>query len=216
MILAAGRGERMRPLTDDLPKPLLSVAGKTLIEHQIAGLQSAGIDELVINHAWLGDRIVAHLGDGSRLGVSIQYSAEPPGALETGGGIRQALYLLGNDPFLVLNADVWTDFDYTGLLSCQPAGAHLVLVDNPLQHAQGDFFLSHGQVVSDGNEKLTYSGIGVYHPRFFSACDEGRFPLAPLLHVAIERGEVSGQCYSGRWFDVGTPQRLEQLEQLLA
>ena len=208
MLLAAGRGERMRPLTDDTPKPLLRVAGQTLIEHHIEALARAGIRELVVNHAHLGSQLLAALGDGSDYGVHIDYSAEPPGALETGGGIFNALPLLGEASFLVVNADIWTDFDFAALPRQPESLAHLVLVDNPAHHPQGDFALENGRVRDDGPVRLTYSGIGVYRPALFAGSPSGSFPLAPLLRRAMAAGQVSGERYAGVWFDIGTPDRL--------
>jgi N-acetyl-alpha-D-muramate 1-phosphate uridylyltransferase len=208
MLLAAGRGERMRPLTDHTPKPLLRVAGHALIEHHIKALARAGIRELVVNHAHLGAQLVAALGDGSDHGVHIDYSAEPPGALETGGGIFNALPLLGAAPFMVINADIWTDFDFAALPRQPESLAHLVLVDNPVHHLQGDFGLENGRVRDDGPARLTYSGIGVYRPALFAGSPSGPFPLAPLLRRAMEAGQVSGERYAGAWFDIGTPERL--------
>jgi MurNAc alpha-1-phosphate uridylyltransferase len=208
MLLAAGRGERMRPLTDHTPKPLLRVGGQTLIGHHITALARAGFRELVINHAHLGAQLVAALGDGSDYGVHIDYSPEPPGALETGGGIFHALPLLGAGPFAVVNADIWTEFDFAALPR-QPDGlAHLVLVDNPPHHRQGDFALRNGRVSADGAPRLTFSGIGVYRPALFDGCPGGPFPLAPLLRRALAAGPVSGERYCGTWFDIGTPERL--------
>jgi MurNAc alpha-1-phosphate uridylyltransferase len=208
MLLAAGRGERMRPLTDHTPKPLLKVAGHTLIEHHIQALARAGIRELVVNHAYLGAQLIAALGDGSDYDVHIDYSAEPPGALETGGGIFNALPLLGEAPFLVVNADIWTDFDFS-ILPRQPESlAHLVLVDNPAHHPQGDFALVNSRVHQDGPARMTFSGIGVYRPDLFAGSPGGAFPLAPLLRRAMAAGQVSGEHYTGAWFDIGTPERL--------
>jgi MurNAc alpha-1-phosphate uridylyltransferase len=212
MILAAGRGERMRPLTDTTPKPLLQVGGQALIEYHIAALHKAGINEIVINHAWLGEQIIQRLGDGSRYGVQIQYSDESSGALETAGGIIKALPLLGEAPFVVVNGDIFTDYAYAGLPQ-QPAGlAHLVMVDNPPQHADGDFVLNEGRLLAEGEPRLTYSGIGVYDPQLFSGCQPGALPLAPLLRAAMERNEVSGEHYTGQWLDIGTPERLAELD----
>jgi MurNAc alpha-1-phosphate uridylyltransferase len=215
MLLAAGRGERMRPLTDHTPKPLLRVAGQTLIEHHIGALYRAGIRELVVNHAHLGTQLIAALGDGSDYGVHIDYSAEPPGALETGGGIFNALPLLGESPFLVVNADIWTDFDFATLPHQPESLAHLVLVDNPAHHPQGDFTLAHGRVYSDGSARLTFSGIGVYRPALFTGSSSGSFPLAPLLRRAMVAGQVSGEHYAGAWFDIGTPERLAAVNHLV-
>jgi MurNAc alpha-1-phosphate uridylyltransferase len=213
MILAAGRGERMRPLTDTTPKPLLQVCGKPLIAHHIEALANAGIRELVINHAWLGERIEAALGDGAHFGVQIQYSPEIPEALETGGGIFQALPLLGDAPFIVVNGDVMCDMDYRSL-PAQPQGlAHLVLVPNPEHHPKGDFALANHLIRADGQPKFTFSGIGVYRPQLFNGCTAGKFQLAPLLRRAMVSDQISGEVYKGFWMDVGTPQRLDELNQ---
>lgn len=216
MILAAGRGERMRPLTDRIPKPLLQAGGKPLIEHHIEALVAGGITRLVINHAHLGEQIVAALGDGARWGVSIAYSPEPQGALETGGGIFRALPLLGEAPFLVVNGDVWTDLEFHGLALPTGKRAHLVLVDNPTHNPGGDFALQDGELVLTGGVRLTFSGIGVYDPALFEGCAPGAFPLAPLLRQAIEEGQVSGVHHQGQWMDIGTPQRLARLDRQLA
>lgn len=216
MILAAGRGERMRPLTDRTPKPLLPVAGKPLIEHHIAALAAAGFREIVINVSWLGQQIVDALGSGARFGVELAYSREQPTPLETAGGVRRALPLLGEAPFVVINGDVWTDYPLAAL---QPpaALAHLVLVDNPPHHEQGDFVLDGGRVLAGAGDRLTFSGIGVYRPALFAHLPEGvQQPLAPLLREAIAQGQVSGEYFRGRWIDVGTPARLEQLGQMLS
>lgn len=211
MILAAGRGERMRPLTDETPKPLLPVGGRPLIEHHLLALAQAGIGEVVINHAHLGERIEAALGDGSSYGLSIQYSPEGT-ALDTAGGIKHALPLLGDAPFIVVNGDVWTDYPFHRL-PARPAGlAHLVLVDNPEANPEGDFVLE-GTHVRDGHgPRLTFSGIGVYHPALFDETPAGAFPLAPLLRRAMVAMAVTGEHYSGRWVDVGTPERLQALD----
>lgn len=213
MILAAGKGERMRPLTLTRPKPLIEVNGRPLIEHHIQALAAAGITELVINHAWLGDQLEAVLGDGSRLGVSIRFSAEGE-PLETGGGIFRALPLLGSEPFMLINGDIRTDVDFAAL--ALPAGclAHLVLVDNPVHHPTGDFGLVEGQITLEASEKLTYSGIAVLHPQLFSDCTAGAFKLVDVLRPAIVAGQVSGQRLAGRWVDVGTLERLAEAEQL--
>jgi len=211
MILAAGRGERMRPLTDHTPKPLLRAGAKRLIEYHIEALAQAGFSEVVINHAHLGEQIEQVLGDGGRYGVVIHYSAEGT-ALETGGGIFHALPLLGDEPFLVINGDVWCDYPYERLRQQNVQWAHLVLVDNPPQHPQGDFVLRDGMVYDEEGERLTFSGIGIYHPRLFASCQPGAFPLAPLLRQAMAEGRVSGEHYRGWWSDIGTPERLEQLD----
>ena len=211
MILAAGRGERMRPLTDRIPKPLLPVGDRPLIQHHIESLAQAGFRELVINHAHLGDQIEYALGDGSRWGVQINYSPEPAGALETGGGIFQALPLLGDAPFVVVNGDIWTDYDFSHPLLPENSLAHLVLVDNPAHNPQGDFCLADGWVSDGPGERLTFSGIGIYRPALFADCRPGAFPLAPLLKAAMAQGRVSGEYYRGRWVDVGTPERLAEI-----
>jgi len=214
MILAAGRGERMRPLTDLTPKPLLEVCGKPLIVHHIERLAAAGCREIVINHAHLGTQIEDALGDGSLWGLSIRYSAEGT-ALETGGGIYKALPLLAPEPFLVLNGDIWADLDLSRLRLADGLLAHLVLVDNPPHHPNGDFALRNGQVLNQGEARYTFSGIAVYHPDLFRNCPPGAFPLAPLLRRATPRGLVSGEHHSGSWFDIGTPERLRRLDRLL-
>ena len=214
MILAAGRGERMRPLTDEMPKPLLKVAGQTLIEYHILSLARAGFTRLVINCAHLGEQIIGHLGNGSRFGLSIEYSPEPDGALETGGGIRHALPLLGNAPFVVVNADIWTDYPFDRL-TWPNRLAHLVLVKNPEHHPQGDFALQSGTVEAQGDNRLTFSGIAVYRPELFSEQPDAAFPLAPLLKQAMQAGQVTGEHYAGEWRDIGTPERLAALDTFL-
>lgn len=211
MILAAGKGERMRPLTLHTPKPLLPVAGRALIEYHIGALAAAGITELVINHAWLGEQVEQALGDGSRYGVRIAYSAETE-PLETGGGILKALPLLGDEPFIVVNGDIWTDYDFSRLRVSASSLAHLVLVDNPSHHPQGDFSLVEGGVNPEGGSKLTYSGISILHPELFAGCSAGAFALAPLLRAAMEQGRVSGEHFTGRWLDVGTVERLAEAQ----
>lgn len=215
MILAAGRGARMRPLTDHTPKPLLEVGGKPLIVWHIERLAQAGITELVINHAYFGQQIEDRLGDGTQWHVHIQYSAEQT-ALETAGGIAKALPLLGDESFLVVNGDVFTDIDYAA--TSLPVGklAHLVMVDNPQQHAEGDFALQEGLVKQAADNRLTFSGIGVYHPDLFKSVQSGEAAkLAPLLISAMHQGLVSGQHHTGIWHDIGTPERLAQLDHWL-
>lgn len=213
MILAAGRGERMRPLTDHTPKPLLKIAGKSLIEYHLEALQRAGIVDVVINHAWLGQQIEDSLGDGQRYGVNIQYSREGT-ALETAGGIIRALPLLGSEPFIVVNGDIYTDFDFSQLAITDMDLAHIVLVDNPEHHPGGDFVLRDGRVYSEGEEaKLTFSGIAVYQPALFAELADGVMPLAPLLRKSMQAGKVSGEYFAGRWRDIGTPQRLQELNE---
>jgi MurNAc alpha-1-phosphate uridylyltransferase len=227
MILAAGRGERMRPLTDTLPKPLLQVGGKALIAWHIERLAAAGIRDIVINHAWLGERIEAALGDGGAYGVRLRYSREDT-ALETAGGIALALPLLGPEPFLVINGDIWCDWDpatasgRASRLDGDARQAWLLLVDNPPHHPQGDFCLAPGadeqgaSIVPQGPAPLTFSGIGVYHPALFAGIAPGaQARLGPLLREAIARGVVQGAHHAGRWIDVGTPARLEELDREL-
>jgi MurNAc alpha-1-phosphate uridylyltransferase len=226
MILAAGRGERMRPLTDRLPKPLLAVGGKPLIVWHIERLHAAGVTELVINHAHLGDKLVAALGDGASFGVSIQWSAEPPGALETAGGIAHALRWLGTDAFMVINGDIWCDFDARALMrACHAlrpddALAHLLLVPNPPHHPEGDFSLSENPAGAggclagtEGHEKWTFSGVAAYHPSLFRDLHpDTPARLAPLLRAAMRTRQVHGALHAGYWFDVGTPQRLAEVD----
>jgi N-acetyl-alpha-D-muramate 1-phosphate uridylyltransferase len=212
MLLAAGRGERMRPLTDSCPKPLLAVAGKPLIVWHLERLAAAGFSEVVINLAWLGEQIAMVLGDGSQHGVSIQYSREPWPALETGGGIFNALPLLGAGPFLLVNGDVFTDIDFAALQLAPRDLAQLVLVPNPPHHPKGDFALEAGRVGTVGDERLTYSGVGVLRPELFEGEQGGRFPLLPALLRARDAGRLGGQRHDGQWLDIGTPERLAQLD----
>jgi MurNAc alpha-1-phosphate uridylyltransferase len=216
MILAAGRGERMRPLTDTLPKPLLEVGGKPLIQYHLEALARAGIEDVVINLAWQGELIRCALGDGERFGLRICYSEEPQGALETGGGILAALPLLGPGPFLAISGDVWTDFPLQSLAGRLASGdvAHFVLVPNPDFHAQGDFGLD-GSRLLDGAPRYTYANIAVLCAEFFADRQPGRFALAPLMFEWIRRGRVSGELYRGRWHNVGTPMQLKQLDEML-
>ncbi|HIC82474.1 MAG TPA: nucleotidyltransferase family protein [Chromatiales bacterium] len=214
MILAAGRGERMRPLTDQTPKPLLQAGGKALIDYLVEVLATAGVRRLVVNHAHLGEQIEAHLGDGSRWGFEIRYSPEKP-ALETGGGICNALPLLGEGPFIVINGDIWSDYDFSRLTLAKKDLAHLVLVANPSHHPAGDFALDRGRVQNGGESLFTFSGIGVYRAALFAGCEPQPFPLAPLLRRAVTAGRVGGELYTGQWVDVGTPQRLAALDDRL-
>ncbi len=214
MLLAAGRGERMHPLTDATPKSLLLAGGKPLVVRLIERLAAEGYGDIVLNHAHLGARIEAALGDGARLGVRIRYSPERV-ALETAGGIANAKSLLGPEPFCAVNADLHTDYPFGALRRALRAGAlaHLVLVDNPPHHPGGDFALADGRVANRGEPMLTFSGIGVYRPALFAAIAPGtRAPLAPLLRAAADRGEVTGERFGGRWVDVGTPERLARLD----
>lgn len=215
MILAAGRGERMRPLTDHTPKPLLQVGGKPLIVWHLERLASAGFKDVVINHAHLGAQIEAALGDGQRWGVSIQYSPEKT-ALETAGGIANAMHLLGEGPFLVVNGDIFTDIDFSALKIQSPNLAHLVMVDNPPQHPHGDFALHDGYLQPDGETRFTFSGVGVYHPNLFDSIVPGQpAKLAPLLKNAMSRRLVTGVHHCGQWHDIGTPERLHMLDSQL-
>jgi MurNAc alpha-1-phosphate uridylyltransferase len=214
MVLAAGRGERMRPLTDREPKPLLRVGGKRLIDYHLERLATAGFREVVVNTAWLGDRIEAALGNGEQHGLSIVYSHERPDALETGGGIFNALPLLGPDPFLLVNGDVWIDIDFATLRHAPDEGvlAHLVLVTNPPQHPRGDFRLEDSRVLEGEGTRYTYSGVGIYRPEMFVGCVPGKYPLLPLLRRAIEARALTGELHRGRWSDIGTIERLDALD----
>ncbi len=218
MILAAGMGNRMRPLTLHTPKPLLEVGGKPLIVWHIEKLQKMGVQEIVINTAWLGEKLADALGDGSQFGVKILWSHEGEG-LETAGGIINALPLLGNEPFILVNGDVWTTMDFAPLLNVQLQDdlAHLVLVENPVQHPQGDFILAANKAYTfeqaRSGENLTYSGVAVMHPQMFNGLESGKRPLAPLLKQAMQQEKISAQKLQGVWVDVGTPERLNALDQ---
>ncbi len=216
MILAAGRGERMKPLTLNTPKPLLPAGGKPLLQYHIEALAAASVRDIIINTGMHGEQIEAFFGNGVDFGVSIRYSHEGDAPLETGGGIRRALPLLGDAPFMVVNADIWTDYDFSRL-PVNPAGlVHLVMVDNPQHHPQGDFALCGGRIGVHAESLLTYSGIGVYDPGLFRDVQEEVFSLTPLLRKAIRAGCVTGEYYPGSWLDIGTPDRLTQLAQRLA
>lgn len=223
MILAAGRGERMRPLTDTVPKPLLPAGGKPLIAWHIERLVAAGITDIVVNHAWLGEKLQAALGDGGGYGARLRYSPEQT-ALETAGGIAQALPLLGSDPFLVINGDIWCDWQpgqspgLAAQLDGNATQAWLLLAANPPHHPEGDFHLNkEGRVTPATGDRLTFSGIGVYHPALFEHIVRGtRAPLGPLLRQAIAQGSVRGARHEGAWIDVGTPQRLAELDAVLS
>ena len=211
MILAAGRGERMRPLTDTVPKPLLRVRGRPLIEHHVIALERAGISRIVINLAWLGGQIRDYLGDGARYGVAITYSEESPRALETAGGIFRALPELRPGPFAVVNGDIYTDFPFETLGVGADRDAHLVLVPNPAQHALGDFGLADAMALPEAAQRFTFSGIAVYRPSFFADCVDGVFPLRPLLLRSMTAQRCAAELFTGVWEDVGTPQRLQAL-----
>ncbi|MDH3354654.1 MAG: nucleotidyltransferase family protein [Chromatiales bacterium] len=217
MILAAGRGERMRPLTNHTPKPLLEVGGHALIEYHLQALKKAGVSDVVINVSHLGAKIEERLGSGSHYGVSIEYSREPM-PLETAGGIVNALDLLGPEPFLVINGDIWCDYPLSAIPRQMRGLAHLVLVDNPEHHPLGDFYLRDGRVASDdhdGQQRLTFAGVGLYHPHLFESIVEHPAtpaPLAPLLIEAMQGGLISGEYYRGEWYDIGTPERLRALD----
>lgn len=215
MILAAGRGARLRPLTDTTPKPLLEVAGKPLIEHHLENLADAGFQEVVINTGHLGEQLPAALGNGSRWNLHIHYSEEPPEALETGGGIFQALPLLGPAPFTVISGDIWSDYSLGRLRNVKCDWAHLVMVPNPAHHPDGDLALEHGRLRSTGTHRLTFSGIGVYHPRFFAGASAGRWRITRLLKETADKQLVTGEVHNGAWFDSGTPERLQELRAAL-
>jgi len=212
MILAAGRGERLAPLTEVTPKPLIQIGGKALIDYHLYALADGGVTQITVNVAHLGQKIVDHLNDICPEGIRIDVSHEPQGALETAGGIHHALDLIESDPFIVVNADIWTDFRFASLPDDIESLAHLVLVANPPHHPEGDFVL-HDRAVhkrNPGSPTLTYSGIGLYQKDLFADCDSGRFPLAPVLNNAAQIGALSGQVYRGTWMDIGTPQRLTE------
>ena len=222
MILAAGRGERMRPLTDRLPKPMLAAGGKPLIVWHLERLARAGLRDVVINHAWLGETLERGLGDGGRFGVRIRWSAEGR-ALETAGGVAFALPLLGDEPFLLSNGDIWTDFDVgrartiAAQIEACALDAWCVLVDNPAHNPRGDFALEGGWLANDGPHRLTYGGIGVYRPALFAGLVRGeRAPLAPLLRAAAAGRRAGAEYFDGRWADIGTPARLAELDAQLS
>ena len=215
-ILAAGRGDRLRPLTDTTPKPLLMAGAYSLIEHHLHNLQKAGISDVVINVAWLGEQIKEKLGDGSQYDLTIRFSDEGDAALETAGGIIKALPLLGDYPFLVINADIWSDYDLSNLVA-RPihSEAHLVLVNNPLHNINGDFSLSNNIITNSGNNMLTYSGIGIYTKALFKGYASGKRSLAPILREKIDAHHISAEHYLGQWTDVGTIERLKLLNTML-
>lgn len=215
MILAAGRGERLRPYTDTTPKPLLKAGNYRLIEHIIHSLVKAGINEIIINTAHLAEQFPLALGNGEQYGVNITYIEEQEGALETAGGIINALPLLGEEPFLIVNGDIWTDYNFQTLLKKPLVNdkclCHLVMITNPAHNPHGDFTLASGLLNQDGETKYTYSGIGVYHPTLFSGLTVQRLALKPILLTAMAKQQVSGELYLGAWSDIGTIERLEKL-----
>jgi MurNAc alpha-1-phosphate uridylyltransferase len=217
MILAAGRGERMRPFTDQIPKPLLEVAGKPLIVWHLEKLAKANFEEVIINHAHLGEMIETYVGDGSRWNLKITYSREGS-PLETAGGIKKALPLIGDQPFLVVNADIYTDFNFATIKNrnLNDCKGHLVMVKNPKQHPDGDFFLQNNQIELEGKERLTFSGIAIYQPKIFEDINiEPVAKLAPILKKLIDTKCISGEAYQGLWFDIGTPERLNEVNLFL-
>ncbi len=215
MLLAAGRGKRLRPLTDHCPKPLIQVNGTPLIEHLISALAQQGFHDLVINHGWLGECLVGYLKDGSQWGVSIRWSDESSGILGTVNGIRQALPLLGNAPFLAINGDIWSDYRYACLRHLQPQQAHLVLVPNPPHNPGGDFALTNGYLINHDRPQLTYSGIAVFNPTLFGVADAANQTLGALLRTGASTNAITAEIYTGGWYDVGTQQRLQELNELL-
>jgi len=212
MILAAGRGERMRPLTDNVPKPLLRVGGKSLIDYHIAALVNAGVERIVINLAWQGEQIRSHVADGSAYGVEILFSDEGQEALETGGGVYQALPLLGDEPFWLVNGDIYAEFSFDADRLAQRTLGHLLLVENPSHNPDGDFALKHSLINARGQPRYTFSGISLLRPELFAGCQAGKFPLAPLLSAASDRRAITGEFLQGYWTDVGTPERLAELD----
>jgi MurNAc alpha-1-phosphate uridylyltransferase len=211
MILAAGRGERLSPLTDTTPKSLVEVRGQSLLERHLENVRDAGIKDVVINLGWLGDQIVERVGSGSKYGLSIAYSDERDDILETGGGIHKALPLLGNEPFLVINADIYTDMSIASLSLREESAAHLVLVPSPDYRDGGDFDLDDGAVINGDSQSLTFSGVALYRPEFFDQCEAGRFSIVPMLRAAADARQLGGSLYKGLWADVGTPERLAKL-----
>lgn len=215
ILLAAGRGERLKPLTDAIPKPLLQVGSRCLIDYHLKALSEAGIQDIVINVAYKAKDIIQKLGNGEDYGVHITYSYEDNGPMGTGGGIYQALPLLGEEPFIVVSSDVWTEFSFAPLLTLDPNDAHLVMVDNPDYYPSGDFCLLEDGKMTMESPRLTYGNIAVLHPRLFAECQPGNYSLAPLFHAAIEKGTVTGEYYRGSWYNVGTPHELKRLQERL-
>ncbi len=212
MVLAAGRGERLRPLTDEVPKSLVDVRGKSLLERHLASIGEAGIRTIVINLGWLGEKIVERIGTGDRYGLTVLYSQEGDNILETGGGIHKALPMLGHEPFLVVNADIYTDMPVPDIQLADDHLGHLVMVPSPDYRERGDFTIEHGLIRNGENPSLTFSGVAIYRPEFFAYCEPGRFPLAPMLREAADNGRLSGSLYNGLWADIGTPERLKAVQ----
>ncbi len=211
MILAAGRGERLRPITDDIPKALVEINGTSLLERHLEALKRSGVSTIVINLGWLGEQIVERIGSGSKFGINVVYSPEYDSVLDTGGGIHRALPLLGDDPFWVINADTYTDFLPHDLELPANVLAHLILVPTPAHREVGDFDLIDGLVSNNGNRPLTYSGIGLYRPELLAGQEAGRFSLVPLMREAVDESKLSGALYEGLWQDIGTADRLASL-----
>ncbi len=212
MILAAGRGERLRPLTEKIPKSLVEVRGQSLLERHLDNVRAAGIRSVVINLGWLGDQIVERIGSGERFGLEVTYSQEGDDILETGGGIHKALPALGADPFLVVNADIYTDMPVPAFQLDDSHLGHLVMVPTPDYRDHGDFDIDDGLIRNGDPATYTFSGVAIYRPEFFDGCEAGRFPLAPMLREAADRRQLSGSLYEGLWADVGTPERLAALQ----
>lgn len=213
MILSAGRGERLRPLTDTVPKSLVEVGGKSLLERHLGRLQDAGIVEVVINLGWLGAEIVARIGNGSMFGLKVSYSDEGDDVLETGGGIHKALPLLGSDPFLVINADILTDMPVPQIELDDTSLGHLIMVQSPAYRVGGDFDVVDGRIKNTSQQSLTFSGVAVYRPELFDGCEAGRFSIVPILREAADATQLTGSLYEGHWADVGTPERLAAANQ---
>ena len=216
MILAAGRGERLRPITDDRPKPLIEVGGQSLLERHLENLRAAGIATVVINLGWLGDRIVERVGTGTQFDLEVIYSQEGDNILETGGGIHKALPVLGDEPFLVVNGDIYTDMPVPDVSLDSDALGHLIMVPTPDYRDSGDFNLEAGLVRNGADAAYTFSGVAFYRPEFFDDCEAGRFSIAPMLRTAADRGQLSGSLYEGPWIDAGTPERLAALRASLS
>ena len=214
MILAAGRGERLRPLTETVPKALVEVCGRSLVERHLANLAGAGIETVIINLGWLGEQIAGRIGSGRSYRLDVIYSPEGENILETGGGIHRALPLLGSEPFLVVNADIYTDMPLPPAVLDADDMGHLVLVPKPAHMQCGDFDLREGRILISDDAAFTFSGVAVYRPAFFADCEPGRFPLAPMLNAAARAGRLAGSLYEGLWQDVGTPERLAELNSL--